>query len=221
MNSDRPMIPEVVLFDYGGVLAAEGFAAGLKVIAERHGLEPDNFFREVDEIIYRCGYLTGHNSEAGFWARVREEFAITGSDAELTAEIKRRFVLRPGMMAKVHALKAGRIRTAILSDQTDWLEQLDRRDHFLADFDPVLNSFYLGCTKREPETFREVIRILGVAPGEILFVDDNSGHIDRAAALGLQIHHFVDESGFAAELKTRDLWPDSPTNPKTGEGVPR
>ena len=65
------------------------------------------------------------------------------------------------MLAMARALRARRIRTAILSDQTDWLEQLDRRDHFLAEFDPVLNSFYLGCTKREPETFREAIRDSG------------------------------------------------------------
>jgi putative hydrolase of the HAD superfamily len=205
MNLDRPVLPEVVLFDYGGVLAEEGFAAGLKAIAEQNGLDPEHFFRKVDEIIYRCGYLTGRNSEAGFWAGVREEFEISGSDSELTAEINRRFVLRPGMLAKVRALKAGGIRTAILSDQTDWLEQLDRRDHFLAGFEPVLNSFYLGRSKREPETFREVPRLLGVDPGRILFVDDNAGHIDRAAAQGLQVHHFIDEAGFTAGLRQRGL----------------
>jgi len=205
MSHDYPMIPKVTLFDFGGVLAEEGFAAGLKAIADKHGLDPERFFREVDEIIYRCGYLTGRNSEAGFWARVRDEFDISGSDSKLTDEINRRFVLRPGMLAKARALKAGRVRTGILSDQTDWLERLDQRDHFLDDFDPVLNSFYLGQTKREPETFREAARILGVDPGQILFVDDNPGHIGRAAALGLQVHHFVDEDGFAAELQKRGL----------------
>jgi len=209
VNLDRqPLRPEVVLFDYGGVLAEEGFAKGLKAIAEENGFEPERFFRRVDDIIYECGYLTGRNSEGGFWEAVRAEFAITGSDAELTGEIHRRFILRPGMRAMARALKEAGIRTAILSDQTDWLEQLDRRDHFLAEFDPVLNSFYLGMTKREPETFREVIRIFGVAPGKILFVDDNPGHIGRAAALGLQVHHFVDEAGFAADLQERGLWSD-------------
>ncbi|HSH13765.1 MAG TPA: HAD family phosphatase [Desulfurivibrionaceae bacterium] len=205
MSSSRPPIPAVVLFDFGGVLAEEGFAAGLRAIALSQGLDPEEFFHQVERIIYDCGYVTGRNSEAGFWALVRRECGISGSDEELTGEIQRRFILRPGMLAKVRALHARSIRTGILSDQTDWLEQLDQRDHFLAAFDPVLNSYHLRRSKREPETFRQVTRLLGVEPGRILFVDDNAGHIGRAFALGLQVHHFIDENGFAAELQQRGL----------------
>ena len=205
MNRTPPKIPAAVLFDFGGVLAEEGFANGLRAIAARHGLDPAPFLAQVEEIIYACGYVTGRCSEAEFWARVRRECGIAGSDAELTGEIQRRFVLRPGMLAKARALNALRIRTGILSDQTDWLEQLDRRDHFLALFDPVLNSYYLGHSKREPETFLAAARLLGLSPAEILFVDDNAGHIGRAAALGLQVHHFTAEGGFATELQSRGL----------------
>jgi putative hydrolase of the HAD superfamily len=207
-------VPAVVLFDYGGVLAEEGFAEGLQAIAEAHGLEPGRFFTQVEKIIYDCGYVTGANSESGFWTRVRRECGITGSDAELTGAIQSRFVLRPGMLALVKGLKVRGVRTAILSDQTDWLEQLDRRDHFLAEFDPVLNSFYLGHSKREVATFHLALQRLGVAAGEVLFVDDNAGHIGRAAALGLQVHHFVDQSGFAVELGRRGIpGPTSLTGP--------
>ncbi len=200
----RPAL-EAVLFDFGGVLAEEGFAEGLAAIAAKNGLAPEPFFRQVDEIIYRCGYLTGRNTEAGFWARVREELGITGSDKELTGEIHRRFKLRPGMLAKARTLRAAGLATGILSDQTDWLEQLDARDHFLAEFAPVLNSFYLGQTKREAETFAEAASRLKLPPAAILFVDDNPGHIGRAAAMGLQVHHFVGEAGFAADLRQRGL----------------
>lgn len=205
MNSSQPEIPAVVLFDFGGVLAEEGFAAGLRAIAEQQGLDPEQFFRQVEKIIYDCGYVVGRASESVFWDLVRKACRISGSDAELTGEIQRRFVLRPAMLAMARALQASQVRTGILSDQTDWLEQLDRRDHFLAAFEPVLNSYYLGRSKREPETFREAARLLGVEPGQILFVDDNGGHIGRAAALGFQVHHFVDEVGFAAELRQRGL----------------
>lgn len=199
------MVPSVVLFDYGGVLAEEGFAEGLRAIALAQGLEPGLFFSQVEKIIYDCGYVTGGNSEGGFWAKVREACGISGSDAELTGQIQRRFVLRPGMLAMVRGLKVRGLRTGILSDQTDWLEQLDRRDHFLAEFDPVLNSYYLGHSKREVETFHMAVQRLEVAAGQVLFVDDNAGHIGRAAALGLQVHHFAAEAGFAEELRRRGL----------------
>lgn len=208
MNPERPLIPAVVLFDYGGVLAEEGFAEGLRAIALAHGLEPGRFFAQVEKIIYDCGYVTGGNSESGFWAQVRQVCGVSGSDAELTGQIQRRFVLRPRMLDLVKELKTQGVRTAMLSDQTDWLEQLDRRDHFLAEFDPVLNSYDLGHSKREVETFHLALQRLGVTAPQVLFVDDNAAHIGRAAALGLQVHHFGDEGGFAAELVRRGLLSD-------------
>lgn len=220
MNQARPLKPAVVLFDYGGVLAEEGFAEGLKAIARANGLDYGQLFSQVEKIIYDCGYVTGGNSEAGFWAQVRQECVVSGSDAELTGQIQRCFVLRPGMLDMVRGLQAEGVRTAILSDQTDWLDQLDQRDHFLGEFDPVLNSFYLGHSKREVETFRLAVQRLGVAPGQVLFVDDNAGHIGRAAALGLQVHHFGDEAGFAAELVRRGLRSDR-SDPSDHEAIPR
>jgi hypothetical protein len=40
----KPSI-QAVLFDYGGVLAEEGFREGLKNIARWHGLDPEAFHR--------------------------------------------------------------------------------------------------------------------------------------------------------------------------------
>jgi putative hydrolase of the HAD superfamily len=197
--------PQVVLFDYGGVLAEEGFTNGLKAIGAANGLDPDHFFDRATEIIYACAYVTGQATAADYWGLVRREFAIVGSDEELSGEILARFLLRPGMMAKVRALKRRGLRTAILSDQTDWLDLLDRRDDFLGEFAPVFNSYHLGHSKREPATFREVLRRLAVRAEQVLFIDDNRGHIERAAGLGLQTHLFTSEAAFARDLTERGL----------------
>ncbi|MCK4839158.1 MAG: HAD family phosphatase [Desulfobulbaceae bacterium] len=203
MGGDILVPPQVMLFDYGGVLAEEGFTAGLKAIGVAHGLEPDLFFHQATEIIYACGYVIGKGTAADFWDLVRQELTIQGSDDELSNEILSRFILRQGMIDKVQAIKLQGIRTAILSDQTNWLDLLDQRDNFLAEFDPVINSYYLGTTKRDPATFSEALRILAVQPEQVLFVDDNRGHIARAAKLGLQTHLFTNEAAFGREL--RDL----------------
>ena len=205
MSTDKLAPPQVVLFDYGGVLAEEGFTAGLKAIAGTHGLEPELFFHRATEIIYACNYVIGQATAADFWHLVRRELAIGGSDDELSNEILSRFILRPGMMAKVRALKRQGFRTAILSDQTNWLDLLDRRDNFLLEFNPVINSYYLGRTKRDPATFSEALQILAVRPEQVLFVDDNQGHIDRAAKLGLQTHLFTTEAAFGRDLPDRGI----------------
>ena len=42
---------KTVIFDFGGVLAEEGFREGLLAIARENGLDPDAFFFEVDSLI--------------------------------------------------------------------------------------------------------------------------------------------------------------------------
>jgi putative hydrolase of the HAD superfamily len=39
-----------VVFDFGGVLAEEGFMEGLKAIARKNGLNPDEFFKIAIDI---------------------------------------------------------------------------------------------------------------------------------------------------------------------------
>ena len=201
------MTPTAAFFDYGGVLAEEGYHQGLLAIAARHGLDGNHFFETVTEIIYGCGFVSGQSDEHHFWRLVREETGINGSDAELTNEILSRFVLRPQMIEAVRRLRAQGLQLYILSDQTDWLERLNRRDHFFAEFDQVFNSFRLGKTKRDNTLFGDIITQLNLTPGASLFIDDNAGHIERARACGWQTHLFTDTESFLADLASRGLWP--------------
>ena len=196
MNGTRKNIPEVFLFDYGGVLAEEGFTNGLKAIAAANNLDREVFFKRATELIYQCGYVVGKSSEKEFWSLVKQDFGISTEDSELRSEIHRRFVLRPGMMEKVRIIRSHGYRTAILSDQTDWLDRLDKRDNFLRSFDPVINSYFLGTTKREEATFTAALDLLKITADKVLFIDDNPGHIGRADQLGFMTHLFTGETVF-------------------------
>jgi putative hydrolase of the HAD superfamily len=175
-----------VIFDYGGVLAEEGFRGGLHAIARGQGLDSAKVHRTAMDAIYDCGYISGHGSEAGFWAMMRDRTGIHGEDDALSREILRRFVLRPRVMEAVRRLRGGGIITAILSDQTDWLVRLDRRDDFFREFDRVFNSYDLGKGKRDPRIFDDVVAVLGIAPREALFIDDMPSNVERAKERGLQ-----------------------------------
>lgn len=194
-----------VLFDFGGVIAEEGFEAGLKVIAANNGLEADTFFRTATEIIYACGYVTGKTDEHHYWQLMREGTGITGTDQELTEAILSRFVLRPRMLAVTRQLQKQNILPVILSDQTDWLDRLNRRNSFLPLFARVFNSYYLGKTKRDPSIFPETLAALDISPANALFVDDNAGHIQRASEQGLHTHLFQNQDTFFEDLALRFL----------------
>jgi len=190
-----------VLFDFGGVLAEEGFREGLKAIARRHGLDPEEFYRQGAEAVYESGYVVGGGSEADFWDLLCRRGGLPVYEPGFTHAILRRFVLRPEMMAAVRTLRRRGFLTVILSDQTDWLDQLDARDGFFRAFDRIFNSYYLGKGKRDPSIFDDVLRTLAVEPPQALFVDDNAGHIERAAARGLKTILFQDQQQLLSDLE--------------------
>ncbi len=189
-----------IFFDYGGVLAEEGFTLGLAVIARENNLDPAPFFHTATETIYACGYVTGNSTEHTYWQLLRDQTGIQGEDRALTETILSRFTLRPKMLAAVRALRKQGLNPVIVSDQTDWLDRLNQRQPFFHEFSQVFNSYHLGKTKREPSLFTDILSALKVEPQQALFVDDNQGHIDRATALGLETHLFQSEELFFTDL---------------------
>jgi len=181
---------KAVLFDFGGVLPEEGFREGLKAIAKRKGLDPEDFYRISVDLVHQTGYITGTSDEHSYWNAVREKTGVGGEDQEFRGEILKRFKLRPEMIQVAKKMRSSGLIVAILSDQTNWLDELDRRTPFHHHFDYVFNSFHLRKTKRDPSIFRDVCARLGVRPEEVLFVDDNLENVKRAASQGLGTIHF-------------------------------
>ncbi|MFW5969233.1 MAG: HAD family hydrolase [Halofilum sp. (in: g-proteobacteria)] len=201
------MTLEALLVDFGGVVAREGFRAGLRAIGRAHGIEPDRLEAVGREAVHESGYVTGDGSEHDFWRLVRDRTGLRGDDLELSAVILENFIVREWMLDYVRRVRARGILVAILSDQTDWLESLDRRDRFSRDFDRIFNSYRLGRSKRDPELFDQVVATLGIAPRAALFVDDTAAHVERARARGLNGIVYRDRRQLARELVA---WPELP-----------
>lgn len=192
---------KAVLFDFGGVVAEEGFYEGLMAIGSMNGLNPDAFFKTVEALIVETGYLTGTSDEATFWNAVRNETRIAMSDAVLREEILKRFVLRPKIISYVDVLRSKGLIVAMLSDQTNWLDEIDQKTNLFQHFDKVFNSFHIHKSKRDATVFRDVCSDLNVRHDETLFIDDNAKHIQRAEGEGLRGVHFTGMSDFKKRVK--------------------
>ncbi len=192
---------DLVLFDFGGVLAEEGWKAGLRFIAGINGLDDEKFLQTAADTIYETGYILGKGSEGSFWKSLREKTGIRGDDAALRQEIFSRFRLRDWMFDWVGQLKAQKITVGILSDQTDMLDRLNDRDGFFGCFDHVFNSYHLGKGKRDISLFDEIAGSLKTDPGRILFVDDDPGHVQRARQKGWKAILYVDRDSFEREMR--------------------
>lgn len=189
-----------VLFDYGGVLAEEGFSNTLEALAKEQNLDVDNMTAEGMRAVYDSGFVLGTGTESDFWSLMHERTGLNGNDANLTARCLQGFVLRQWMMELVADLRTRGYVTGILSDQTDWLDQLDARDDFCRYFDRVYNSYYIGKGKRDPSHFSDVAADLDLPPSCILFIDDSERNVVTAQSVGMQAILYSDRNGFMREL---------------------
>jgi len=189
-----------VLFDYGGVLAEEGFRDGLKQIARLNGIDEDIFYKTAEDNIHNCGYLTGRAPESVYWELLRNKTGIRGDDQSFRKEILSRFILRTWMIDLVERIRDCGARVGILSDQTNWLEEINTRDDFFHRFDYIFNSYYMGKGKREPGHYDDVLRKVNAAASSVLFIDDNPGNCARAELKGWKVIHYRSRDQFLEEL---------------------
>ncbi len=189
-----------IFFDFGGVLAEEGFREGLTAIAMQAGRDPAAVVPKAYEMAWATGFVVGGCDEAGFWEVFRRATGIAGSDADLTEAVLSRFAPRPFMFAVADAARALGLRTAILSDQTVWLSRLDARHDVFSHFDAVFNSWDHGLSKRDPGFFRLALDAMAGRPDTSLFIDDAPRNTALAASLGFHTILYRDEASFFAAL---------------------
>jgi putative hydrolase of the HAD superfamily len=198
------------LLDFGGVVAEEGFAAGVKAIARAAGRDQDEVWRVGLEAVWDSGYVYGRCQEGDFWKLFKARTGIEGDEKRWRDEILSLFVVRPWMRRFADRLRELGVVTAILSDQTDWLRLLDERQSFSQHFDKIFNSFDHDMTKQEPAFFSLALRELKLEPERTLFVDDNPGNVERARDLGMHAVLYKDREGFESDMMR--LCPTALTN---------
>jgi HAD superfamily hydrolase (TIGR01509 family) len=202
-GTERPCTVEGILFDFGGVLAEEGFRNGLMAIARQNRLDPESVYRKGSDLVYETGYVTGRAREGDFWQALKRETGVDGDEASLRRVILDHFVLREWMIEIVRRLRSAHVSLAILSDQTNWLDELNAKYDFFRRFDRVFNSYHVGKSKKgDPTIFDDALNRLNVEPRQALFVDDTPGNVERAEKRGLNAVLYEGKEAFLARLKT-------------------
>jgi len=185
-----------IIVDFGGVLAEDGFRTGLLAIAEQHGYDPQWFQRTAVEAIYQCGYVNGLCEEHVFWELLRKNTRHSMEDHSLRRFFITGYKLWPRMIEYVKKIKTLGYTIILLSDHTNWLDELDKKNAFFHLFDKVYNSYHIHQSKRDGKLFGFVLSDLGLSPENVLLIDDNTGNIRRAKSAGMNVYQFTDTDSF-------------------------
>lgn len=101
-------------------------------------------------------------------------------------------VVRPQMRRLIAAARDSGVRLGILSNELelfygrDFLEKMK----VLEQFDVIIDASVTLILKPDPKAYALAVDGLGVAAGDVLFVDDQFRNIAGAVKAGLQTHYF-------------------------------
>lgn len=178
---------KAVLFDFGGVLT-EGGTSGCvqRIFGSIYGIDPTHINKDSDLMLdARTGLITERDYFDQMNRRHPEGARATRDNYLATADI---FVKsEPVYTLAIHLRKRG-IATGILSNIIDTAGDELRRRGFYEGFEPVILSYQEHLAKPDPAIYKIAIERLGVAPNEILLIDDQEKCRPPAEALGM---HFI------------------------------
>jgi epoxide hydrolase-like predicted phosphatase len=199
---DRPATGlRALVVDWGGVLT-EPLGDAVRAWAEIDGVDFEHYLTVMREWLgTEQGELAADNPVA---ALERGEIEVPHFEAQLAARLTEvsaqpvaadgllqrmfdQFEHAPAMAALVLRAKRAGLTTGLLSNS--WGNEYPR-EGWDQMFDAVVISGEVGMRKPEAEIYTHVLDLLGVQPGETVFVDDLQPNVDAAEALGLVgVHH--------------------------------
>jgi putative hydrolase of the HAD superfamily len=200
------MTPKAVMFDLGGVVLDS----------------PLQVFRQYEaELGLRSGFLsvmiTGAG-ESGAWARLeRGELEMSAFFAALDAEaaahgaairateLMDRVDLicqpRPAVLRAIRIIRRAGFATAALTNNWSSDDQHQKMVLLRPEFDVFIESAREGLRKPDPRIYELACERLGLAPSEVVFLDDIGENLKPARRLGMATIKVVDPGVALAELE--------------------
>jgi len=205
-----------VIFDVGGVLAADIWEPMFDDLAARHRRNRAKL-QAVGRLLWETfAYVpetpanTWRDMERRYWQLFLLISRIPTTVDKLIARSDRYVVPVEGMRPILEALRARGTRLVICSNNNEiwWPRQAKklRLAKYFAGKRLILSS-RIGAPKNSPrlEMFKAAVAAAGVPAAACFFVDDRMENIRRARAFGIDAMLFRGAEDFAAELRKRDL----------------
>jgi putative hydrolase of the HAD superfamily len=106
------------------------------------------------------------------------------------------------LFLEIESIKKKQILCYVATNQEKYrTEYLINKLHFGKIFTNVFSSSHMGFTKKNPEFFRNVLKVIKLQPHEVIFWDDFPSYIISAKSVGLHAELYVNFTNFQQTMK--------------------
>jgi FMN phosphatase YigB (HAD superfamily) len=178
-----------VLLDFGNVIAFFDHRKACRQLAalSSAALDAEDIYQAIFETGLESGYDLGRLSTAEFIDRLRREFKLEGSDAEVGRAWSDIFTANEAMASAIPELKSRELRLVLASNTNAlhhrWFAQ--RFADTLSALDAQVLSYQVGSRKPERSFFAACLAAAGCTPAECLYVDDRRDFVAAGRELGM------------------------------------
>src|SRR5262249_54480833 len=195
------LVIRAVVFDIGGILEPPWSEALLAELPPFVGMDRPRLMAHLAE--HHQALTEGRMSLAELYRRILPAPAPAGAEEALARPLETSRQAPAELDARVLGLVERLKRhyvVACLTNTEPEIGELNRRRGLYRPFQRAYLSTEIGLAKPGRAVFEWVLRDLGCAGSEVVFVDDGATNVDGARAAGLHAVHYPAFARFSAEL---------------------
>ncbi len=192
---------KVIVFDLGQVLIKFDLELALRRLLEVCNASFEDvatFFTLSDaERLFTEGKISGRE----FYDKVKSRFNITVDFAEFCVKYNTIFEIDKEVEDIIVELKKN-YRIATLSNTNEiHFDYIMETYPVMKLFDEYVVSFREKCQKPHYEIFQKALTRLGVAPTNVVFIDDNEANVIAAGQIGIRSIHYESPHELVEKLR--------------------
>jgi len=204
---------DAILFDLFGVIARNQSPPAREALSTLAGVAAPPFWDAYWK--HRAAYDRAEVTATDYWhqiaATVGTSFDARRISALVEADLASWITVDDDMITLVRQTAASGRRVALLSNIPEDLAVRYEHHHgrWLSQFEVVAFSCRTGLSKPDPAAYQWCCRALGLAPENILFIDDRAENVAAAERLGMRTHRFTGRDGAARAIAGTPAGPES------------
>lgn len=176
---------KAIILDFGGVYFNDGYHVFMSKLAKKHSIPRERIVKVIlDDFVYGTGFVIGKTGEGEALTGAFKKLGIKEDWRKYHKIILKWYTPRKKFIDFVKELRKD-FRICMLSDQTDYIMELEEKYRFFKDFDLSIISTQVGVAKPDERIFNLALNIMKIKPREAVFVDDNPINVKSAEKIGI------------------------------------